>query len=98
MWTIVRLDKICTTKDRKYNQRTSSEIIFSYLLIIICTTCILDLSLWYVASLWFHYKLFPFNLMQILYLVEVGLLLTCDLLACVDSQGMLYYYPSSVTF
>ena len=29
--------------------------------------------------------------MQILYLVGVGLLLTFDLLACVDSQGMLYY-------
>ena len=31
------------------------------------------------------------NLMQILYLLGVGLLLTFDLLACVDSQGMLYY-------
>ena len=29
--------------------------------------------------------------MQILYLLGVGLLLTFDLLACVDSQGMLYY-------
>ena len=60
--------------------------------------CILDLSLWYVASLWFCYKLFLFNLMQVLYLVEVGLLLTFDLLACVDSEGMLYYHPSSVIF
>ena len=34
---------------------------------------------------------FLLNLMQILYLVGVGLLLTFDLLACVDSQGMLYY-------
>ena len=29
--------------------------------------------------------------MQILYLVGVGLLLTFDLLACVDSQGMLFH-------
>ena len=40
-----------------------------------------------------YYKLFC-NLLQILYLVGVGLLLTFDLPACVDSQGMPYYYPS----
>ena len=51
-----------------------------------------------MASLWFYYKLLPFDLMQILYLVEVGLLLTFDLLACVDSQGMLYYYPIALSY
>ena len=45
-----------------------------------------------------YYKPFLFNLLQIFYLLGVGLLLTFDLLACVDSQGMLYYYPSSVIF
>ena len=38
-----------------------------------------------------YYKLFC-NLLQILYLVGVGLLLTFDLPAVVDSQGILYYY------
>ena len=32
-----------------------------------------------------------FNLMQISYLVGVGLLLNFELLACVHSQGMLYH-------
>ena len=36
----------------------------------------------------YYCKFFLFNLMQILYLVGVGLLLTFDLVACVDSQGM----------
>ena len=44
----------------------------------------------------FVIKLFLLNLIQILYLVGVGLILTFDLLACVDSQGMLYPNPSSV--
>ena len=34
-----------------------------------------------------YYKLFLFLLMQMLYLVGVGLLLTIDLLTCVHSQG-----------
>ena len=46
----------------------------------------------------FSYKFFLSNLMQILYLLRVGLLLTFDLLACVDSQGMLYYDPNSAIF
>ena len=37
-----------------------------------------------------------FNLMQISYLVGVGLLLNFELLACVHSQGMLYH--NSVIF
>ena len=35
----------------------------------------------------YYYKLFLFLLMQMLYLVGVGLLLTIDLLTCVHSQG-----------
>ena len=34
-----------------------------------------------------YYKLFLFLLMQMLYLVAVGLLLTIDLLTCAHSQG-----------
>ena len=39
----------------------------------------------------YYYKLIIFNLLQILYLLGVGLLLIFDLLACVDSTGMLYH-------
>ena len=39
----------------------------------------------------YYYKLIIFNLLQIFYLLGVGLLLTFDLLACVDSTGMLYH-------
>ena len=38
-----------------------------------------------------YYKLILFKLLQILYLLGVGLLMTFDLLACVDSTGMLYH-------
>ena len=39
----------------------------------------------------YYYKLILFKLLQILHLLGVGLLLTFDLLACVDSIGMLYH-------
>ena len=45
---------------------------------------------WLEGSLLYLTNFIPFHLMQILYLVGVGLLLNVDL-ACTDSQGMLYY-------
>ena len=39
----------------------------------------------------YYYKLILFKLLQILYLLGVSLLLTFDLLACVDSTGMHYH-------
>ena len=42
-------------------------------------------------SMWLEKLLIIFNLLQIFHLLGVGLLLIFDLLACVDSTGMLYH-------